>query len=148
MKKDIFPDILYRLIYPTALYFTVVTLILYVGGTVMSYNNMNMIPTLRIILIVLAFSFIFNLANMVLTSKKLHLSLRIAIHYVATAVSFFVLFINASDYNPGNGFTIVLMLVYTLVYALICAVVLGVRSAHKKSEINSSEYHSIYDKRI
>lgn len=148
MKKIYPPDILYRLIYPTSLYFTVVTFILYIGGAVISHDNMNMIPTLRTIIIVLLFSFIINLANMVLTVKKLHLSLRIAIHYAATAVSFFILFINASDYNPGSGFTIVLMLAYTFVYAVICAVVLGVRSAHKKSEIESSEYRSIYDKRI
>lgn len=148
MKKDSFSSIVNKIIYPTSLFFTIITLILYIGGASMSYGHTNMIPRLGTILMVLAFSFVLSIANIIMQTKKLHISLRVALHFVMTAVSFFVLFINASDYDAGSAFTIVLMIAYTAVYALICALVLGIRSAIKKSHIESSEYRSIYDKRV
>ena len=148
MKKDKLFDIICRIVYPTALYFTVVTLLLYIIGAAVSDGASNMIPTLRTILIIFGFSLVFNLANMILTAKKLHISLRITLHFVITALAFYILFINASDYNVNGSFTIVLLLIYTVVYAAICAVVLAVRSASRKTKIESSEYRPIYDKRI
>ena len=146
--KTTFNNILTKIIYPTSLYFTVILLILYIGGAALDHGNTNMIPTLSTVCLVLAFSFILNIANLILTVKKLHISLRVAIHYVLTAVSFFVLFINSSDYEPSSGFTIVLMLSYTAIYALICIIIAAVRSAKKRHDTETSEYKSIYDKRI
>lgn len=147
-KKKIFPRLLTKLIYPTTLYFTVITLFLYIGGAALNYGTTKMIPRLSTILIVLAFSFIINVANLILTMKKLNMALRVAIHYVTLAVSFFVLFINASDYRASNGLTIILLLSYTLVYAFICAIVFAVRRAVKNADTDASEYKSIYDKKI
>lgn len=152
MKKErfnsIFQRILYKVIYPTSLYFTVVTLLLYICGTLLDHDNTNMIPTLRTELIILGFSLVVSLANIILRIKKLHVSLKILLHYAATAAGFFVLFIVASGNNPKTGVAIVFMLAYTVVYALICGSVLAVRSAKKKSAIEKSDYESIYDKKI
>ncbi len=148
VRKNPFLFILNRIIYPTSLYFTVIILILYIGGSALDHGNTNMIPRLSTVLIVLAFSFILNVANIILTVKRLHISLRIVIHYLLTAVSFFVLFVVSSDYEPSNGFTIILVLAYTLIYALICAAVFAVRSARKRRAADSAEYKSIYDERI
>lgn len=148
MKKDNFFDIVGRIVYPTSLYFTVFTLFLYILGAVFSSGTSNMIPTLRTVLIIFGFSLVLNLANMLLSSKKLSLPLRIAMHFVILALAFYVLVINASDFDMKGSTTMILMLVYAVIYAVICAIVLSVKSAVKKSKIEASEYKSIYDKRI
>lgn len=148
MKKNPFSDILYKLIYPTSLYFTVITLFLYIGGSVGSTLNLNWIPTLHLVLIVLGFSFVLSASNILLPLKKLHISLRIALHFLITAVGFYVLFFATSSDKPGTASTIVILLIYTVVYAVICAVVLGVNAAVRKSKNKDSDYSPIYDKRI
>ena len=148
MKKDKALDLITRLIYPTSLYFTIITLVLYIAGSLMSKGDQNMIPTLRTILLVLCFSFVIDIANMLLTAKKLHLSLRIASHYVLLTASFLLLFFNAADFDPSRGLVIVAGVAFTLVYAIICAVTFAVRGAVKKSKTDASEYRPIYEKRI
>ena len=148
MKKNKVFDLIARLIYPTALYFTVITLTLYIAGSLMSTGSRNMIPTLRTILLTLCFSFVIDVANILLTVKKLHLSLRIALHYVLLTASFLLLFFNAADFDPSRGLIIVAGVAFTVLYAIICAVTFAVRGAVKKSKTDSSEYHSIYDKHI
>ncbi len=148
MKKNGVKELLYRLIYPTALYFTVITVILYAAGAAISYGNTNLIPTLETIFTVLAFSFMLSLANLLLSYQKLNFAFRIALHYIITSVSFIVLFITASGKDPRSSITLILFLLYALVYAAVCSAILLTKSAKRKSEIKSSEYNSIYDKKI
>ena len=144
--KRAFRAILERLIYPTSLCFTVVTLALYIIGTVLVAEHKDMIPTLRTILIVLAFSFVFCAANMLLSVKKLHPVLRVALHYVTTAAAFYILFISTSENRPGGSLTIILLLVYSVIYAAVFAGTAAVRSASRKKTIEKSDYSSIYSK--
>lgn len=152
MKKNGFSGIakkiLYKVIYPASLYFTVVTLVLYSVGMLLDHDNTNMIPTLRTELLILGFSLVISLANNLFALKKLHIALRVALHYAATAIGFFVLFITASGSKPGTGVSVVFMLAYTAVYAIICIIVFSVSAAKKKASIEKSEYKPIYDKKI
>ncbi len=145
-RRRPFRFVLDKIIYPTSLYFTLATLALYIGGTAFGTVNQNMIPTLRTELLVLALCLIFNAANLILTAKKLHMALRIAIHYVITALSFFILFINTSENKPGGSLTIILLLVYSVIYAAVAVTFFSVNSAARRSKNDKSEYESIYDR--
>ena len=143
--KDGAAVVLKRLVYPTSVIYTVITLALYIAG---SFIGKGKIPTLRTVLLVLAFSFVISLAGMILAAKRLHLALRVAIHYAMLASSFFGLFFLAADFDPSRGLSIISFFAFTLIYASVCATVFAVRGHAKKSRADRAEYKSIYDKNI
>ena len=145
-ERSFFKSFIYRIFYPTAAFYTLITMFFYLCGVFFDLSDRHMVLTRSSAFLILLFSFIIVLANMVLTEKKLklHIALRVVIHYVITALSFFILFIKIAEYDAGTSSTIIILLVFTVVYFLICGAVLGIRSAGKKARIDSSEYKSIY----
>ena len=137
-----------RIVYSTSLYFTIITLAFYIVGTILGRDGMNLIPTLRTVIIILAFSLAVNLANMLLHVKKLATALRVALHYVIVGASLALLFFLAADFDASGWLVVIALGANTLVYAAVCAVVFGVRGAVDKSKIEKSDYTPIYGNRI
>ena len=131
-----------RIVYSTSLYFTIITLAFYIVGTIL------LIPTLRTVIIIFAFSLAVNLANMLLHVKKPAMALRVAMHYVIVGASLALLFFLAADFDASGWLVVIALGAYTLIYAVVCAVVFGVRGAVDKSKIEKSDYTPIYGNRI
>ncbi len=128
---------------PPCVYYTVLSLILFAGE---AFNESYDIPFLDAphMLLLFVFLFIFNVANIFLTKKRYNLALRIAVHFVLTAASFFVCFYILSDYSPGTSATIIQMLVFVIAYAAVCALVLIVRGIFRHTAEESESYEPMY----
>ena len=147
-KKTDIKALFFRIVYPTSLYFTIITLAFYISGTLLGRGGMNLIPTLRTVLLIFGFSLAVNLANMMLRVKKLHMALRIALHYVIIGASLALLFFIAADFDASGWLIIISLGAYTIIYAAVCTVVLNVRGAVDKSKVEKSDYTPIYGNRI
>ena len=147
-KKTDIKALFFRIVYPTSLYFTIITLAFYISGTLLGRGGKNLIPTLRTVLLIFGFSLAVNLANMMLRVKKLHMALRIALHYVIIGASLALLFFIAADFDASGWLIIISLGAYTIIYAAVCTVVLNVRGAVDKSKVEKSDYTPIYGNRI
>ncbi len=144
-KTSVLHTLLHRIIYPGSLIYTVLCTVFYIAGAAFDYNTQQMVLSRKSGFLLLAFSFILASANNLFKSKNLHISLKIFLHYVITSLSFYVLFISVSGYDPGRSSTMILLLVYTVIYFSVCATVLIIRGHNKNKKIASSDYKSIYN---
>lgn len=128
---------------PPCIYYTALSLILFAGE---AFNESYDIPFLDAshMLLLFVFLFVFNAANIFLTKKRYNLALRIAVHFILTAVSFFVCFYILSSYDPGTSATIIQMLVFTAAYALICVFVLIIRGIINRADEETKAYEPMY----
>lgn len=145
-KSSLFKSFIDRIFYPTAAFYTLINMFFYLCGTFFDLSDRHMVLTRSSAFLILLFSFFVVLANLVLTEKKLklHISLRILIHYLVCTLCFFLLFIKIAEYDAGTSSTIIILIVFTVVYFLICGTVLGIKGALTKSRNDCSEYKSIY----
>lgn len=146
-KESFWKLLLKRVIYPSSLIYTVMTMLFYLCAPLFDLTDRYMVLTRKSGFLLLVFALITSLANIVLTQKRfdIHISLRIVIHYAAMLISFYVLFLSISGYDAGRSSTIILLFVFSLVYFIICGIVLAIRGAAKKASIDASEYKRIYD---
>ncbi len=74
--------------------------------------------------VILAFSFLIAVANRILSVRRLHVALRLLIHYAALLVSFIFVFVAAGNLKiTGTASVFVAIVVFTVLYALMMAVV-------------------------
>ncbi|MBQ8186473.1 MAG: hypothetical protein IJ037_06335 [Clostridia bacterium] len=78
------------------------------------------VPTLPMVLGLLAFSFLLGLADRFLFSDLLVFPLRLLLHYIGTCAAFWLLFGVMGGYE-GSG--LIVWLIYTFAYALILTIV-------------------------
>ena len=86
--------------------------------------NSLWVPTISMVLGLLLFSFLLGLADRFLFSDLLVFPLRLILHYVGTAIGFWLLFGIMGGYE-GSGLTV--WLIYTFAYALIMTIVMVYR---------------------
>ncbi len=146
-KPSFGKQLLLKIVYPASALYTALTMIFYICGPLFDLADRHMVLTRTSGFLLFAFSFIFTAANLILTMKKpsLHISLRIFLHYAICLISFYVLFIDLTDYDAGRSSTIILLVAFSVVYFAICGAILGIRGAKKKSAIDASDYRSIYN---
>ncbi len=146
VKRGFWRPLLHKLIYPASLFYTAITMLFYLCGAVFDLNDRQMVLSRKSGFLLFAFSVIIALANLILTEKKLklHISLRIVIHYAALLLSFYVLFLNIAEYDAGQSSTIIILAAFSLVYFIVCGTVFAVRGAKKKAAEDAAEYKSIY----
>lgn len=105
--------------------------------------------TFRQFLLILLFSFLIALANRLLTVSRLHLSLRILIHYATLLGAFFVVFIRAGKLKiSGPSSVFLAIMIFSLLYAAFFVSAyfflrwLGALPPPKKKKEEQKEYHS------
>ncbi len=118
-------------------WYTALTLVLYVGGKLASGIEREWILTLPMMFAVLAFSILFSAVNDIVLHTALHPAWKLLLHYAATAMIFYVLFIVWGGYagNPSSVFMI--LLAFTVFYAIAASLYALVRhllSLRKNSE--------------
>ena len=122
------------------IYTFLVTAVYLLGNAVDSH----MVPTLTMVLSLLAFSFALSCANSFLFSDLLLFPLRLLFHYLATAFVFYITFVVWGGYRSNGGSVLMILLIYTFAYA-ICAVIVSVyRWLTAESRISKTEYSDLF----
>lgn len=86
------------------------------------YVASNWVPTLHMVISLLFFSFVLAAANSFLYSDKLVFSLRLLIHYVATTVVYYIIFVLWGGFQANGGSVLTALLVYSFAY-LVCTLI-------------------------
>jgi len=100
------------------------------------------IPTPSIILGLLLFSFLLGAADRFLFSDLLVFPLRLILHYIGTAVAFWLLFGVMGGYE-GSGLTV--WLIYTFAYALVMTIVMVYRWLTAELRNEKQDYSKKFD---
>ena len=74
------------------------------------------IPTLKMMCILFVFSLLFSAVNEIVRSTNLAGVLKILLHYAATTLIFYVVFILWGGYNASASSVMVILMAYTLIY--------------------------------
>ena len=100
------------------------------------------IPTLKMMCMLFLFSLLFSAANEIMRSKKMAGILKILLHYAATTLIFYVVFILWGGYDASASAVLVILLAYTLVYIAGSLLVYFLHYIHSLKKSNASRYES------
>ena len=131
---------LQRVLSRACIYYTVATLVLYSGGQLFSGIERHWIPTLSMMFSVLAFSILFAFVNQIVWNTCLPGVLKLLIHYAATTLIFYVMFILWGNYTASPSAVLIILLAYTLIYAAVSLFVFLIRYIFSAKKNNASSY--------
>ena len=131
-----------RVLTRACIYFTAATLILYSAGMLLSNIERQWIPTLPMIFTVFFFSVLFALVNQIVWDTRLPGVLKLLIHYAATTLIFYVMFILWGNYTATPSSVLIILMAYTLVYAAASLFVFLLRYIFSFRKNNKSAYKS------
>ena len=124
--------------------FTVITVITYILGSVLSAENKAFIPTLKWVLLFLLFSVVLAGANLLLKNKKYSVAIKLALHFVATAILYFIVVVLCGGFITNGSQTLIAIVLFVLFY-VIFAIIFAVVSGTKKHKTNKHEkYESVF----
>ncbi len=144
-SKNVF-SILSKIIAHGCVYYTVTSLLLYVGGLLFSTIEREWIPTLDMLLLLLLFTVSFSAANQMVLHAKLPMGVKLLIHYVATLLIFYVVFILWGGFSKNGSSVLVLLLAFTLVYGIGTLIFTIVRHIRAGTANRNKEYDAQFKK--
>lgn len=100
---------------------------------------------LKNIMTILLFSAVFAAANLLLHLERISMFLRVLLHYAATALGFYFVFILIAAKATGPSAVFVMLLFYTVIYAILMGVyqVIFRTLVHRRTQ-KKTEYERIY----
>ena len=100
---------------------------------------------LKNVLVILFFSLIYAAANLLLHIEGIAVILRILLHYAATAVGFYVVFVLIAAKATAPSAVLVMLLFYTLLYAILMGAYQAfVRPLIARRAAKTQNYERIY----
>ena len=126
------------------LIFTVLTVLSYVAGTLMSSENKAFIPTLKWILLFLAFSILLAFANLLLKSPKHSKGICLLFHFATSAALYFVVVVLCGGFIANGSQTLIAMALFLLIYGVFAAIYAFTGSAKTKKKNNTEKYSSMF----
>ena len=132
-----------KIVSQTCVIYTVILTSIYTLG---AFVNSSWIPTVHMVYSCLAFSLVLAALNMFLFSDKLVMPLRLLIHFAASSLIFYLMFIVWGGYQSNGGSVITAMLVYIFAYALCAAIVAVYRYLTSETANSKKDYKSKFDK--
>jgi len=120
--------------------YTILTLLLYTGGSLASGIEREWIPTLRMMYMVLVFSLGFSAACELVLRASLPAALRLVIHYAVTAGIFYVTFVVWGGYSASPASAFAILLAFTAVYAICAIVFVCIRRLTAAKKRNAQSY--------
>ena len=112
--------------------FTVITLLFYSVGGIISGTEQEFIPSLKYIWLFFVFSILLAAANIILKSTKINTAAKLAIHFAASAAVYFVTVVVCGGYIKNGAQTVIALSLFLVLY-LIFAVIYLI-ATHKKPE--------------
>lgn len=107
-------------------YYTVLLTAFYTFG-LLAENASQWIPTLRIAYALLIFSMGFSAVSTLVGSLRMGFAPRLAIHFVVSAILFYLSFVLGGDFVSNGGSALAAMLCYIFVYAVGALIVVMLR---------------------
>lgn len=132
---------LYRIISHACIIFTCLALALYTAGMIVSGSQREWIPTLSMMYSTLAFSLLFSAVNDFAAHSRVPLVLKVLIHYAATMLIFYVLFIRWGNYSGNSSGTFLILGIFSILYAIGLLIFLMIRSVRKVQRNQSADYN-------
>ncbi len=128
----------------SCIYFTVITalymLILQIANI---GDDAAAVEAHRVLLFFIA-SVLFALAGVLLGAKKLHLALRIVLHYAICVFAFYTCFILPT--NMQASFVMTGIVLFTLLYVIVALIAAAFISKLRKNRESSTEYNKQFKK--
>lgn len=118
--------------------FTIITLVIYGIGAVLSDKDKAFIPTFQWILLFFLFSQLLSAVQQILRWDKISLFLRIFLHFSAAALLYVVAVILCGGLYK-NGVTLLLSIILFIVGYVVFAVVYTARMRRRKNIIKGKE---------
>lgn len=109
------------------------------------FVDSHWVPTLHMVLALLAFSVILAAANSFLFSDRLVFSLRLLIHFAVTAVLFYIVFVLWGGYQANGGSVLTVLLIYTFAYVLCAVIICVTRWLTAELRRSEAEYRNKFD---
>ena len=125
--------IIENLLLKTCGYAVIILTSFYLFATLSEYADAYIgFPTF---LVILAFGLLISAAGMIFKIEKIHMALRVLIHYASLLAAFCVIFISLGNLSAGSaGAVFSAVIIFTLFYGAIFAVVYFLRLLIKKSD--------------
>ena len=125
--------------------FTIITVVSYTIGMLISSADKAYIPSLKSIYIYLFFSILFSFACNLFKSKKISPLLKLIIHFVISGALFFCVIVLGGGLT-GNGFvTIVLLSAFTILYLIFAIVYILIAKKKETKKNNEKQYNSVFN---
>ena len=131
-----------RVLSRACIYYTAATLILYSAGMLLSNMERQWIPTLSMMFTVFFFSVLFSLVNQLVWNTRLPGILKLLIHYTATTLIFYVMFILWGNYSAAPSAVLIILMAYTLVYAAFSLFIFLIRYIFSFRKNSKTTYKS------
>ena len=124
--------------------FTVITLLFYSLGGIISGAEQEFIPSLLFIWLFFLFSVLLSCANLILRSKKIKFLPKILLHFTASFAIYFVTVVLCGGYIKNGGQTLVALTLFCVLYAVFAIIYLvKSKKAMKKAE-KSEKYKPMF----
>lgn len=124
--------------------FTVITVLSYIAGTLLSFENKAFIPTLKWILLFLVFSVLLAFANLLLKSETTSVGAKLSLHFLASAMLYFITVVLCGGFIESGAQTLIAMTFFVIIY-LIFAVIFAISASGSKRKKNRTQkYDSMF----
>ncbi len=124
--------------------FTIITVISYTIGMILSTAEKAYIPKLKTIYIYLFFSILFAFANNILSSNKINVALKLTLHFLVSCSLFFCIAVIGGGLTSSGFATIILMFIFILAYILFAIIYFITNKKKETKEINDKNYSSLF----
>ncbi len=124
--------------------FTIITLVIYGIGTVLSNADKAFIPTFQWIVLFLVFSLLLSSANQILLTEYLSLPLRILLHFLAAATLYIIAVVLCGGLYK-NGTMLLLSIILFIVGYTLFTILFSVRMRRRRrSEGEKDTYKPVF----
>ena len=135
-----------RVLLRTCILYTVLSLVLFlVGSAIPQFGNMIEVSGL---LTIFAFALLLAVAGLILGVERFPISLRVALHYLASLATYLVIFVFIAQKASGATAIFSNLIFFTLIYALVMGIYLfayySLKKEETKKEKSGEGYRSIY----
>lgn len=135
-------SLLKKIISQACVFYTVLITATFLLG---AFVDSSWLPKPSMVLALLVFSLILAAGNSFLFSDRLVFPLRLLIHYIATTIVFYIVFVLWGGYRDNGGSVITVLLVYTFAYGICALIVAGYRYLTAELRTDKSEYKKQFD---
>ena len=124
--------------------FTVITVVTYTVGMIFSTPEKSFIPTLTFVYLFLALSIGLGFANKLLTNRKMSLTLRLSLHFIVSAILYYVVIVLCGGFSESGASTIIAMGAFLVIY-IIFELIYALINKKKETKKNATkEYKSVF----
>lgn len=116
--------------------FSIITLIIYSAGAIISNADRSFIPDIKFIWLFFAFSLLLAATNKILYIKKIKLIPRLLIHFAVCLALYFVSVVLCGGFAKSGAQTLIALSFFVIIYiifAIAAAIIIG-RSERKKAD--------------